>query len=101
MVRGDTAEETLLERATELVRAQHIGSDADLEPLFEHPPPDIDPETLNRLRQMHEAGGWDLVQAALAGLPIDLRWLFASGAGTRHHRAAFRRSCRAAWAEGG
>ena len=37
---------------------------------------------------MYEAGGWVLVESALADLPGDLRWLYESGAVT--HRAARR-----------
>jgi len=69
-------------RAAELVRARGIESDADLGPLFETTAPDVDPEILRRLRQMYEAGGWVLVESALADLPADLRWLFESGAVT-------------------
>ena len=93
MIRGDSAEEALLERAAELVRAQHILSDADVAPLFEHPPPDADVEVLKRLRQRYEAGGWVLVESALADLPADLRWLFESGAVTLDQLAAIHRGC--------
>jgi DNA polymerase (family 10) len=82
MIRGDLAEESLFLRAVELVRAHHIESDGDLGPLFETTPPDADPEILRRLRQMYEAGGWVLVESALADLPADLRWLLESGAVT-------------------
>ena len=82
MIRGDLVEESLYLRAGELVRACQIESDAELDPLFETPPADADPEILKRLRQMYEAGGWVLVESALADLPADLRWLFESGAVT-------------------
>jgi len=35
---------------------------------------------LKRLRQMYEAGGWVLVESAVADLPMDLRWLYESDA---------------------
>jgi DNA polymerase (family 10) len=78
-IRGDSAEELLLTRAIDLVRARHFVSDAELAPLFETPPADVDPGVLKRLRQMYEAGGWVLVESAIADLPADLRWLFESG----------------------
>lgn len=37
---------------------------------------------MKRLRQISEAGGWVLVESALADLPADLRWLYESGAVT-------------------
>ena len=82
MIRGDAGEASLCQRASELVRARRIESDADLGPLFETTLPDCDPEMLKRLRQMYEAGGWVLVESALADLPADLRWLLESGAVT-------------------
>jgi DNA polymerase (family 10) len=90
-MRGDAAEAELWSRALALVRALHIESDADTGPLFDHAPPGTDPEILKRLRQMYEAGGWVLVESAIADLPADLRWLFESGAvtieqlGAMHH----------------
>jgi hypothetical protein len=56
MMRGDAAEEVLLERAAALVRQHHIDSDDQLGPLFQSPEP-ADPEVIRRLRQMFEAGG--------------------------------------------
>lgn len=82
MMRGDAAEAELWARAGALVREHHIESDADTGPLFDNPPPGCDPEILKRLRQMYEAGGWVLVESAIADLPADLRWLFESGAVT-------------------
>ena len=79
-------------RAAELVRARRIESDADLGPLFETTLPDCDPEMLRRLRQMCEAGGWVLVESALADLPADLRWLLESGAVTIEQLADIHRS---------
>ena len=81
-MRGDTAEAELWARALDLVRQRKLESDADTGPLFDDPPPDSDPEILKRLRQMYEAGGWVLVESAIADLPADLRWLFESGAVT-------------------
>jgi DNA polymerase (family 10) len=81
-MRGDVAEAALWTRAIDLVRASRIESDADAGPLFENPPAGSDPEVLRRLRQMYEAGGWVLVESAIADLPADLRWLFESGAVT-------------------
>src|SRR5260221_9276597 len=81
-MRGDVAEAALWSRALDLVREHHIDSDADTSPLFQDPPPGSDPEVLKRLRQMYEAGGWVLVESAIADLPADLRWLFESGAVT-------------------
>jgi DNA polymerase (family X) len=81
-LRGDLAEAALWTRALALVRTLKIESDADTGPLFDNPPPDSDPEILKRLRQMYEAGGWVLVESAIADLPADLRWLFESGAVT-------------------
>ena len=90
-MRGDVAEAELWARAVELVRVHHLESDADAGPLFDNPPPDSDPEILKRLRQMYEAGGWVLVESAIADLPADLRWLFESGAVTIEQLAAIHR----------
>ncbi len=82
MIRGDADEQSLFTRASAFVRAHHIASDVDVGPLFESPPADCDPEILNRLWQMYQAGGWVLVESTIADLPADLRWLFESGAVT-------------------
>src|SRR5437868_69028 len=93
-MRGDVAEAALWVSALELVRAHKIESDAETGPLFDDPASGADPEVLKRLRQMYEAGGWVLVESAIADLPVDLRWLFESGAvtieqlGTIHHQLA-------------
>ena len=79
-------------RAAALVRARQIDSDADAGPLLDDPPADVDPEILKRLRQMYEAGGWVLVESALADLPGDLRWLYESGAVTIDQLAAIHRA---------
>jgi len=91
-MRGDPAEETLLANAAALVQRANIDSDADLGPLFQSPPSDADPEALKRLRQMFEAGGWVLVESAIADLPADLRWLFESGAVTLEQLTAIHRT---------
>ncbi|HXI26948.1 MAG TPA: hypothetical protein VNG89_00955, partial [Vicinamibacterales bacterium] len=82
----------MLIRAAELARAHHIESDNDLEPLFAAPPPDADPASLARLRQMYEAGGWVLVESAVADLPADLRWLYESDAVTLEQLEAIHRA---------
>ena len=81
-MRGDSAEAERWTRALDLVRGRNIEADAETGPLFDNPPPDSDPEVLTRLRQMYEAGGWVLVESAVADLPADLRWLFESDAVT-------------------
>jgi DNA polymerase (family 10) len=92
MMRGDRAEQAMLGRAAALVLTLNLGSDADLGPLIDHPPPATEPEVLKRLRQMYEAGGWVLVESSLADLPGDLRWLFESGAVTLSQLAEIHRS---------
>jgi DNA polymerase (family 10) len=82
----------VLAGAAALVQEHHIESDADLGPLFESPPADANPDVLKRLRQMFEAGGWVLVESAIADLPADLRWLFESGAVTLEQLTAIQRS---------
>jgi len=91
-VRGDAAEAALWTRAIDLVHALNIESDADTGPLFDDPPAGSDPEVLKRLRQMYEAGGWVLVESAIADLPVDLRWLFESGAVTIDQLAEIHRA---------
>jgi DNA polymerase (family 10) len=82
MIRGDAAEQSLFTHAAAFVQARNIQSDLDVGSLIESPPADCDPEILRRLRQMYEAGGWVLVESAIADLPADLRWLYESGAVT-------------------
>ena len=65
-LRGDLAEQQLLADALDLVRAQQIDSDAGLRSLLEQPPPGTSPELLKRLRQLHDAGAWVVVESALA-----------------------------------
>ena len=90
-MRGDRTEAALWARALDLVRAHQIESDADTGPLFENQPANVDPEVIKRLRQMYEAGGWVLVESAIADLPADLRWLFESGAVTIEQLAVIQR----------
>ena len=92
MMRGDAAEEAVFDRAAALARQYDIDSDDKLGPLFQSPPADADPEGLKRLRQMFEAGGWVLLESAIADLPADLRWLFESGAVTLEQLTAIHRS---------
>ena len=56
------------------------------------PPAGADPAALARLRQMHEAGGWVLVESAIADLPADLRWLYESDAVTLEQLAELHRA---------
>jgi DNA polymerase (family 10) len=92
MIRGDGIEESVFLRADALTRAHRIDADADLGPLFDAPPPESDAETLKRLRQMFEAGGWVLVESAIADLPADLRWLYESNAVTIEQLGALYRA---------
>jgi DNA polymerase (family 10) len=80
MIRGDAADQSLFTHASAFVQARNIQSDLDIGSLIESPPTDCDPEILRRLRQIYEAGGWVLVESAIADLPADLRWLYESGA---------------------
>ena len=80
MIRGDSFESTRLARALAFVRERELTSDAALVSLFESPPPNVDADVVKLLRQIHEAGGWVLVESTLADLPADLRWLYESGA---------------------
>ena len=88
MIRGDGAEQTMLARRWNWCARTASNPTPTLGPLFDRRPPDCDPEILKRLRQMYEAGGWVLVESALADLPADLRWLFESGAVTLEQLAA-------------
>lgn len=72
----------MFSRAAALVRDRGIESDADLGPLLELPPADIEPEVLTRLQHMFESAAWVLLESSIADLPADLRWLFESGAVT-------------------
>ena len=79
-IRGDAAETMIFADAAALIRSQAIQSDADLGPLLEKPPASTSPEILKHLQYMYDAGGWVLLESAIADLPADLRWLFESGA---------------------
>jgi DNA polymerase (family 10) len=81
-IRGDRAEQTLLARAADLVHSRQIESDSSLGPLLTDPPADLDPAVLGRLRQLRDAGGWVVVESAIADLPADLRWLHEAGSVT-------------------
>src|SRR4029077_21251615 len=73
----------MLSQGAAMVRERGIESDLDLGPLVDPAVPfDGDPQLLERLRHMYEAGAWVLMESALADLPSDLRWLFESGAVT-------------------
>jgi len=87
-IRGDAADAALFSQARVLVRSRQIDSDADLGPLLDAPPADTDPELILRLSHMYDAGGWVLLESAIADLPADLRWLFESGAVTIEQLAA-------------
>ena len=87
-IRGDAAAAARFSHASALVQSHTIESDADLGPLVNDPPPDLDPEILRQLQHMYDAGGWVLLESAIADLPVDLRWLFESGAVTIEQLAA-------------
>ncbi len=80
MIRGDSSEASRLARTLAFVRDRGLTSDATLGALFESPQHDGDPDVFRLLRQMHEAGGWVLVESTIADLPADLRWLYESQA---------------------
>jgi DNA polymerase (family X) len=81
-IRGNAAEASAYARARMLIVAEGVGSDADVGPLLERPDVQADAEVHERLRFMYEAGGWVLLESAIADLPSDLRWLFESEAVT-------------------
>jgi DNA polymerase (family 10) len=87
-MRGDTTDHAIFSRAAALVRTHGIDSDANLGDLLEQPPADADADVLRRLRHMHESAAWVLLESAVADLPVDLRWLFESGAVTIEQLAA-------------
>jgi len=93
MIRGDAREQAIYTHAATLVRSRGIAFESDLAPLFEQPMPDTDPDSLKRLRQVYEAGGWVLLESTVADLPADLRWLYESGAVTLEQLAALHASC--------
>lgn len=59
-----------------------MDSDAGLGPLLERLAVPADAAAGAVLRAMYEAGGWVLLESAIADLPADLRWLFESEAVT-------------------
>ena len=81
-IRGHAHDTSLFAKAAGLVRSAGVESDGDLAPLLAAPPPGTDPDVLRQLRYMYEAGGWVLVESAIADLPADLRWLLESDAVT-------------------
>ena len=91
-IRGDAAEAALLSQAAAIVDAHGIDSDGALGPLLSSPPAGATLELLTRLRHMYEAGGWVLLESAVADLPADLRWLFESGAVSITQLAALHRA---------
>ncbi len=70
----------MLARAAELVAAHGIRSDRELASLVDEDRTG-DPAIL-RLRHLFDAGGWVILESAIADLPGDLRWLFESEAVT-------------------
>ena len=80
-IRGDDAAARTAE-ALALVQERRIAAESDLGTLLQTPPAQLDPEVFRQLRFIFEAGGWVLLESALADLPADLRWLFESGAVT-------------------
>ena len=81
-IRGDDAAARTFAEALALVQERRIAAEADLGTLLQTPPAQIDGEVFRQLRFIFEAGGWVLLESALADLPADLRWLFESGAVT-------------------
>jgi DNA polymerase (family 10) len=92
MIRGDARAQAIYARAAALVGSRGIASESDLEPLVSRPATDVDPDVLNCLHQLYEAGGWVLVESAVADLPADMRWLYESGAVTLEQLAALHTS---------
>jgi DNA polymerase (family X) len=91
-IRGETRDEDLFRQAAALAHARGIDIESDLEPLFDRPAADGDADAVKRLRQVYEAGGWVLLESALADLPIDLRRLYESDAVTLEELAHLHRS---------
>ena len=81
-------------RAAALVRSHGIDSDANLGDLLDQPPADADADVLQRLRYMYESAAWVLMESAIADLPVDLRWLFESGAVSVEQLAAIHQALR-------
>src|ERR1700719_684625 len=72
MIRGDAVGQALFVSAGELIRSRQIEADTHLGALLEDPPAGTDPAVLTQLRYMYDAGGWVLLESALADLPADL-----------------------------
>jgi DNA polymerase (family 10) len=90
-IRADSHEQAVLTEAAALARGHQIASDADLGPLLERPPAGTSADVLQRLQYMYDAGGWVLMESAIADLPADLRWLYESGAVTVEQLATIHR----------
>jgi hypothetical protein len=71
MIRGDTLEQALFVRAGALIRSHQIEADTHLGALLDAPPAGTDAAVLTQLRYMYDAGGWVLLESALADLPAD------------------------------
>jgi DNA polymerase (family X) len=91
-IRGDRREQAICARAAALVRSHGIVSEADLGRLLNEPARGIEPDILDRLRQIHESGSWVRLASAVADLPADLRWLHESGAVTLEQLATLHTS---------
>ena len=92
MIRGENREQSICTRAAAFVRSRGIRSEGELGQLLDEPAADIDSDSLVRLRQVHESGGWVLVESGVADLPSDLRWLYESGAVTLEQLATLHAS---------
>lgn len=79
-MRGDDDEVRLLSRAAELAHDHQVRTDKDLGPLVEAS--GSNDEVCTRLRHLFDAGGWVILESAIADLPADLRWLFEADAVT-------------------
>jgi DNA polymerase (family 10) len=87
-IRGDCREQAICARATAFVRSRGIVSEADLGMLSSENAIDLDPDSTTLLRHVAEAGGWVVLESAVADIPADLRWLYESGAVTLEQLAA-------------
>jgi DNA polymerase (family 10) len=92
MIRGDAREQDICARALAFLGSCGMASESDLQQLISGPATDIDPDVLNRLQHIYDAGGWVLVESAVADLPVDLRWLYESGAVTLEELATLHTS---------
>jgi DNA polymerase (family X) len=88
-IRGDAAETHLFSRAAAVVREHGLAPDSDPALLLHGlSASGTDGEVCQLLEHVLEAGGWVLMESAIADLPADLRWLFESGALTIEQLAA-------------